>query len=133
MSMSQLLVTAAGLAAIGWVNWYFFVASRQAAVRASAARSGGGAQEVTVIVDGGYSPAIVEVRTGRPVRLSFDRRDTGSCTEEVVLPDFGIRRFLPSGQTTTVEFTPEHPGSHEFACGMGMVRGTLRVLAREGS
>ena len=126
MRTTNLLVTLAGLAGITWVNWYFFVASRKVAVRA-AARRDGGTQEITIIVDGGYSPAVVEVQAGRPVRLRFDRRDRGNCTEEVVLPDFGIRRFLPTGEATTVEFTPEHPGSHEFACGMGMVRGTLRV------
>jgi plastocyanin domain-containing protein len=121
------VVALAGLAGIAWVNWYFFVAGRKVTVGASAAGGGNGAQEVTIVVDGGYSPAVVEVQAGRSVRLRFDRRDRGSCTEEVVLPDFGIRRFLPAGQATTIEFTPDRPGSHEFACGMGMVRGTLRV------
>jgi plastocyanin domain-containing protein len=127
MQPIHLLVTLAGLAGIAWVNWYFFVAGRKAAVRAATASGGDGAQEVTIVVNGGYSPAIVEVQAGRPVRLRFDRRDHGSCTEEVVLADFGIRRFLPTGQVTTIEFTPERPGAHGFACGMGMVRGTLRV------
>ena len=29
MSVTDWLVVVAGLAAIGWVNWYFFVASRR--------------------------------------------------------------------------------------------------------
>jgi len=33
MSGTDWLVVVAGLAAIGWVNWYFFVASRPAATR----------------------------------------------------------------------------------------------------
>lgn len=124
MDKTQLIVIASGLALILWVNWYFFVAGRANAARAS---TGTGIQEVSIVVDGGYAPATVSVQHGRPVRLLFDRRDSGSCTEEVVLPDFGVRRFLPTGEVTPIEFTPDQPGTHEFACGMGMVRGKLVV------
>lgn len=125
MSASELAVTVAGLGVIAWINWYFFAAGR-AAVAADAA---GDVQRATIEVDNGYAPAVVRVRAGRPVRLEFHRVDHSSCTEEVVIPDFGIRSFLPSGRTTPVEFTPSAPGSHEFACGMGMVRGTIIVDA----
>lgn len=124
MTAAQIAVTLAGAAGIGWIYWYFFVAARPSAVHAVAAA---GAQDVTVKVDGGYAPSLVDVRAGRLVRLHFDRRDSGSCTEEVVIPDFGIRRFLPSGTTTMVEFTPAAPGTYDFMCGMGMVHGQLRV------
>jgi plastocyanin domain-containing protein len=124
MTPSQIGVTIAGIATVGWIYWHFFVAARGSAVQAVTTA---GAQEVTVVVDGGYAPSVVDVRAGRLVRLNFDRKDRGSCTEEVVLPDFGIRRFLPTGITTTVEFTPLSPGSYQFACGMGMVHGQLRV------
>lgn len=125
MDTTQLLVTLAGLTAIVWVNWYFFIAGRTAPV--TVAPSGSGAQEISIVVDGGYAPNSISVERGRPVRLLFDRRDQGSCTEEVALPDFGVRRFLPTGQVTAIEFTPDKPGIHEFACGMGMVRGKLTV------
>jgi plastocyanin domain-containing protein len=113
-----------GLAAIAWVNGYFFVAGR---APAPAAASGGaeGPRELTIIVDGGYSPANVRVKAGRPVRLVFDRRDTGSCSEEVVFPDFGVRRFLPSGEKTVIEITPPQPGRYDFMCGMSMLRGSI--------
>jgi plastocyanin domain-containing protein len=67
------------------------------------------------------------VRAGVPVRIDFLRRDRGSCTDEVVLADFGVRRFLPPGQTTPVQFTPTRPGSFGFSCGMGMLHGKLVV------
>jgi len=70
------------------------------------------------------------VRAGRPVRLEFDRQETSGCTEEVVLPDFGIRTYLPAHKTTPVEFTPTRPGSYEFTCGMAMVRG--KIIVEEG-
>ena len=117
-------VLAASAAAIGWINWYFFVAGRQTT---RAAAGDNGLQDVVVRVDGGYSPSAIEVVAGRPVRLSFDRADTSGCSEEVLLPDFGIRRFLPTGAVTPIEFTPDQPGTYEFTCGMGMLRGRLVV------
>ena len=128
MDRTQMLVTLFGIAAILWVNWYFFLAGRRVGVAAVA--GGSGVQEVPIVVNGGYAPATVALQRGRPVRLLFDRRDQGSCTEEVVLPDFGLRRFLPTGEVTPVEFTPEKPGTFEFTCGMGMVRGKLIVQER---
>jgi len=120
MTSTQLIVTLAGLATIGWVNWYFFAAAPAAA----SARIEDGVQRVRVEVKGGYSPAVIRVRAGAPVRLEFHRGETNPCTEEVVLPDFGIRTFLPAHRTTAVAFTPA-AGTYEFACGMGMVHGTL--------
>ena len=113
---TEWLVIFAGLAAIAWVNWYFFVAGRSAVpVRPNAADgTTTGPQEQTIVVDGGYSPAMVRVKAGRPVRLVFDRRDTGSCSEEIVFPDFGIRRFLPTGKQTVVEVTPPKAGRYDF-------------------
>ena len=124
MSGIDWLVIGAGLAAIAWVNWYFFVAGRAPAFAAAGA-GGAGPLEQTITVDGGYSPAVVKVKAGRPVRLVFDRRDSGSCSEEVVFPDFGIRRFLPTGEKTVIELTPPKAGRYEYACGMSMLRGAL--------
>jgi plastocyanin domain-containing protein len=117
----------AGLGAIAWVNWYFFVAGRTPALAAVAAGTGTGPemQEQTIVVDGGYSPSVVKVKAGRPVRLIFDRKDSGGCSEEVVFPDFGVKRFLPTGEKTVVEITPEKAGRYEFTCGMSMLRGAL--------
>lgn len=132
MHATDWTVIAAGLGAIAWVNWYFFVAGRRApaavaTAMTTAAGSAASAQpeEVTIVVDGGYSPSTVRVKAGQPVRLVFDRRDTGSCSEEVVFPDFGVRRFLPTGQKTPIDITPPEPGRYEFMCGMSMLRGAL--------
>lgn len=124
MSTADYLVIAGGVAAIAFVNWYFFLAGRTPA--AAAARSGG-AQEVTITVRGGYDPAAVRVRKGEPVRLVFDRQETSGCSEEVVFGDFGIRRFLPPFQKTAVDLTPAATGTYEFTCAMGMLRGRLIV------
>src|SRR5688500_8909369 len=124
MNATEWAVLLAGIAGIAWVNWYFFLAERSAA---SAASGGGGVQEVTIGVRGGYEPATVKLRRGVPARLIFDRQETSSCSEEVVLADFGIRRFLPAHEKTVVELMPTEAGVHEFTCGMGMLRGRILV------
>jgi plastocyanin domain-containing protein len=124
--MADFIVIILGLAAIAWVNWYFFFAQRGSAAAVEAA----GVQEVRIVVAGGYDPPEVRVRRGSPVRLVFDRQESAGCSEEVVIPEFGIRRFLAPHQETAVEFTPAEPGRYEFTCGMGMLRG--RVVVGEG-
>src|SRR5687768_9842468 len=123
MTKSEWVVLAAAVASIAVVNWYFFVAGRSPV--AAVAASSGGAAEVRIVVDGGYSPSTVRVAAGRPVRLVFDRVDDSSCSEELVFPAFGIRRFLPSGERTTIEITPPAAGEYPFTCGMGMLRGKV--------
>ncbi|MGC1513048.1 MAG: heavy metal translocating P-type ATPase [Acidimicrobiales bacterium] len=101
--------------------WRFFFGAKEA----SRAELRDGVQEVTVTVKGGYSPDRVEVRQGVPVRLVFDRQETGDCTSRVVFSDFGINKSLPAYATTAVEFLPQQVGEYGFACGMNMVHGTL--------
>jgi plastocyanin domain-containing protein len=129
MTSAQIVVTLLGIAGIAWVNYYFFLAPRAGTVGLAA--PGGGDQRIRITVAGGYSPSVVRVTAGRPVRLEFDRRETSGCTEEVVLPDFGIRTFLTPHRITLVEFTPSHPGSYEFTCGMGMIRGKILAESAE--
>ena len=85
--MLDFLILTAGAIAIVWVNWYFFMAPK-AAVTAKSSVSG--AQEVTITVEGGYSPSVVRVKKGRPARLIFDRKEKSPCSDEVVISDFGF-------------------------------------------
>src|SRR5690348_1009651 len=120
MTSTDWSAIAAGVAAIAWVNWYFFLAERTS-VTANAGASG--RQEVTVVVRGGYEPSTIRVKAGRPVRLAFDRQETASCSEEIVFPDFNVRKFLPAHQRTIIELTPPKAGTYEFMCGMSMLHG----------
>jgi plastocyanin domain-containing protein len=124
MTPTQIAVTALGAGAIVWVLWYFLF-SRGAATRAMA--GAGGAQEVRVLVKGGYTPDTIVVQAGKPVRLQFYRDETADCSERVVFEQLGIDRQLPPFQTTTVEFTPDQPGEYPFRCGMNMLKGLLVV------
>ena len=122
---AQWLVLAGGVLLIAGILWYFF-GERD---RTVAAEGSGGVQEVRITVKGGYSPDLIVVRQGRPVRLDFYRDETASCSDEVVFGDFGISRALPAFKTTPIEFTPDKAGEFTFTCGMRMIRGKLVVEA----
>jgi plastocyanin domain-containing protein len=129
METTSWLAIAGGGLAIAWINWWFLL-SRPTAARAA---TEGGIQVVPIVVAGGYEPADIRLRSGVPTRLLFDRRETTPCSEEIVLPDFGLERALPAHRTTAVEFVPERPGTYEFTCGMRMLRGRITVEAPEGT
>jgi plastocyanin domain-containing protein len=121
---AQILVTVFGVLLIILVNWYFFF-SKGKSNRASMEDSG--IQEVKVVVKGGYSPDVIVVKRGVPVRINFYRDETAECSDTIVFGDFNIRRPLPAFRTTPVEFTPETSGEYTFTCGMGMMKGKLIV------
>jgi Cu+-exporting ATPase len=124
MSAMEWAVLAGGIAAIAWVNWYFFLSKREATVPGAGA---GGVQEVEVVVKDGYAPSQVRVRRGVPVRLVFDRQESTGGSEEVVIAGLGVRRPLPAFERTVVEFTPREVGMYEFTCGAGRLRGRIVV------
>jgi hypothetical protein len=47
-------------------------------------------QEATVTVAKGYQPKRVIVEAGHPVRLQFDRQNSSSCYDQLLIPDFAI-------------------------------------------
>lgn len=123
MDLIEIGVLVGGLLLIAFVLWYFF-GEREAV---AAQTSGSGVQEIKVTVKGGYSPDVIVVRQGKPVRLNFYRDETASCSEQIIFGDFGIARNLPAFKTTPIEFTPTKPGEYTFTCGMNMMRGKLVV------
>jgi len=124
MTWDRALVDSSGLALIALIVWFFWL-KRAPGVRA--ALTSGGYQEQMVLVRGGYTPDVIVVQAGKPVRLSFVRQESASCSEQVLLPAWGKSAALPEGETVRVEFLPKERGEFEFACQMGMFRGKLIV------
>ena len=143
MTPDRVAAIVAGAVLLAFLAWFFF--GKRAAVPAAGKRRAsdpdrtdfgpGHSQgeevgsEVTIVVDGGYAPDSIVAAKGVPLRLVFDRRDTGPCTDEVVLPDFGIRRRLPTGEKTSISIVPEKTGDFSWSCGMNMLHGRIRVVA----
>ncbi len=124
MDTSQIIVTLVGVGLLAFVGWFFFLAPHRVAAAVS---SSAGVQQVDIMVKGGYTPNVIEVEHGKPVQLNFYRDEEGTCSEELLLPDFNIRRDLAPFKTTAIEFLPKQAGTFEFTCGMHMLRGNLVV------
>jgi plastocyanin domain-containing protein len=120
------IAAVAGGAALGVFLWLFFFGRRNGTV--AARPSEGGAQRVEIAVQGGYSPDLIVARRGIPLTLVFDRRESNPCSDEVVLPEFGIRRALPAFGKTEIEVLPQRIGEFPFSCGMNMLHGKIRVV-----
>jgi plastocyanin domain-containing protein len=124
MSPSQITVVLFGLSLTILIAWYFWFAPK-AQTRVAVSESG--TQEVAITVKGGYTPDVIVVQKGRPVRLTFTRQESSACSEMVLFPDFNQSAKLPEGEQVDVEFTPDKPGEYVFQCQMGMLRGKLIV------
>ncbi len=123
MSVDRIVVTLVGIAVSLFVAWFFWLK------RARGARAvvSSGYQETMIVVKGGYTPDVIVVEHGRPVRLRFRRDETASCSEMVIIDGMDRSATLPEGEIVPLEFVPEKPGEYEFHCQMGMLRGKLIV------
>lgn len=124
MSLDKLLVTVGGVGAIAFIVWFFWLWRKEGV---QAALTSSGYQEALILVKGGYTPDVIVVERGRPVRLHFRREETAACSEMVVFSDFNKSVRLPMGETVAIELLPDKPGEYEFTCQMGMFRGRLIV------
>lgn len=125
MNTNEITVSIFGFAGIVFTYW-FFLGKKEKEV-AVENPPGGEAGEIDIVVDGGYSPASISVQVGKTTKISFIRKDSNSCLEEVVLPDFKIKKYLPLNQKVTVEITPKKTGEFSYSCGMNMFHGKIVV------
>jgi plastocyanin domain-containing protein len=119
MGIDKILVLVGGVGFSVFIYWYFLMYHEKAV-----AVSG---NSVRIRVDGGYIPQSVRVKNGQKITLQFFRVDPSSCLEEVVLPAFGKRAFLPLNETTSLEIEPQKVGEYEISCGMNMFHGKIIV------
>ncbi|HEY6931497.1 MAG TPA: cupredoxin domain-containing protein [Thermoanaerobaculia bacterium] len=123
-TIDRIVAIIAGSFLCGFLYAFFFGRRR----RVRAAVTDAGAQQVTIAVSGGYDPDVVVAKKGVPLRLIFDRREANPCSDEVILPEFEVRRALPAFAKTTIEVIPKRAGEFPFSCGMNMLHGTIKVV-----
>ena len=85
-------------------------------------------QTATVkITERGYEPYVLKFRRGIRTRITFVRTTDATCANELVFPEFGIKRDLPLNQPVVITLSPTKKGEFSFTCGMNMMRGKLIV------
>lgn len=128
MNQSESIVVLISIFLLAFLIWFFFGPRRS-----TRTENVGATQSITVTVKGGYSPNTIEAVLGVPLNIIFDRQESGSCTEQVIISSFGIIVDLPAYKKTSVTFTPDREGTFDFACGMNMIHGKLIVKLTENS
>ncbi len=95
-----------------------------------AATVNGNVQEITVQVAGGYNPNVIEVKKGIPLKLKFERHTAGGCDSQISIPAINVFENLPTDGTVAYDIpVPNEVGQViDFACGMNMLRGQIRVI-----
>lgn len=121
MSLDKILVLFLSSLGIIFTYWFFLMKKDDDAVIVKT-------NSVDIIVEGGYSPGIISIPKGKQTTINFFRKDPSSCLEEVLLPDFKLRKYLPLNKITSIKITPDKIGTFEISCGMNMFHGKIKVV-----
>jgi uncharacterized protein len=78
------------------------------------------------IASGSFSPNVLKIKKGVPVRWIIKGDQVTSCTNKIVIPSLNITKSISFGENI-VTFTPTASGDIPFSCWMGMVRGKFIV------
>ena len=125
MELDKLIVTGIGFVLIGFIYWFFFGKKDEAVSVSETGPNESG--RIDVVVDGGYKPSIIKVKKGVETTLKLKRVDSNTCLEEIILPDFKIKSYLPLNEEVEIKFTPQKIGEFGFHCGMNMYHGKIIV------
>ena len=123
--MENSLVIIGAVLLIGFIVWWFF--GKRESSETEANISGTDNQEVTVTVNGGYTPNTVVLKQGVPAQIVFERKDPSGCFSHVVFPDFGVNEELPIGEKHPIDIDTSKPGEYNYACGMNMFHGKVVI------
>jgi sulfite exporter TauE/SafE/plastocyanin domain-containing protein/copper chaperone CopZ len=93
-----------------------------------------GVQVVNMTADGrGYSPNVLYIQKGIPVKWVIDGKQITSCNNEVIIPSLKVRKKLKADENIVQEFTPDKTGDLSFSCWMGMIPGVFKVVDNLGA
>lgn len=117
----MLIANIVGLATIALIIWWFWLYKPKAK---SALKT-----DVEVIVkDGVYSPALLNVPTGKPIKLRFTRLDESPCAEMLLIPELDISEQLLIKKQTEIVLPALTSGEYKFHCQMNMYKGLIRAI-----
>lgn len=105
MHTTDIVLLLVGIGVIGFIAWFFLGSKKSAA-----APQEGDSQHVTVVVRGGYNPAVITLKKYMPSTAGSQ-----------------IRSHLPASVRTDIQYTPTLEGIYDFAYGTGMLYGKVVV------
>ncbi|MFA6005437.1 MAG: cupredoxin domain-containing protein [Patescibacteria group bacterium] len=116
--MEKIIVTLFGIIGIAVTYWFFFKKEeRQVEAHGT----------IHITVDGGYVPQVISIKNNSKTKIIFTRKDPNPCLEDVLIPDFKIKRALPLKIPVSVTLEPHKIGEYQLSCGMHMFHGKIIV------
>ena len=111
------------------VSAFTSLSKKQAALGGVTADNTEDTQIVNVQVQGSnYILTPPTFTMGKQTTLVFDMNTLQGCSRSVVLPEFGVRKYL-SESDNTITFTPLKAGTFRIQCSMNMYRGSFTVTS----
>lgn len=120
MTIDKIIVMFASIGGIIFTHWFFLMKKEDEVVAAKE-------NSIDIIVDGGYSPNAISVPKNTLTTVNFIRKDPSSCLEEIVIPEFKIKKYLALNKKTSIKINPTKTGTFEISCGMNMYHGKIIV------
>nr|AQS34885.1 hypothetical protein [uncultured archaeon]AQS35000.1 hypothetical protein [uncultured archaeon] len=94
----------------------------------TASNTNGQIQEVRLYMKNyNYATEPAILKKGIPVRMTADLNTVVGCARDVVIKDFGVRKYVKTGDNI-IEFTPTKTGTIGIACSMNMYHGSFTVI-----
>lgn len=103
--------------------WIWYMRNREGV----SAKQKGEFQVFDIVVKGVYTPAVIEAKLGKPIKINFTRKESAGCSRFVNFPDFKIRKELPEDKVISIEINPTKKGEFLFTCDMSMYQGKLII------
>jgi len=122
-----LIMTNRGLSLAGVSLPFSQYTSQNMAAAASKAEIADGVQTLKITADqDGYTPNVLFVQKGIPLKLIIDGQQITSCNNELIVPSLNLKKKLHSGENM-LEFVPRDD-ELKFSCWMGMLNGIIKVV-----
>lgn len=119
MRPDEIIVGFLGIISIIFVYWFFLMKKEDETLLVK--------DQIIILVKGGYNPSVIQIHKNRITKIIFQREDSSPCLEEVIIPKFRIKKYLPLHQKVTASVNPKEEGEYEFSCGMNMFHGKIVV------
>lgn len=94
------------------------------------AQAGNPVNKATITITSlAYNPNAITVKAGSQVTLHLYNKDGTSCIQAFTIPQLGIQKIVPVGQSGDITFTaPDKVGQIKFMCTMGMYQGVITII-----
>ena len=119
MTANQIIILIMGTLSIILTYWYFFGRKESRTVISGSS--------IALKVDAGYSPSQIVIKHDTRVTLKVLRKDPSDCLEDLVLPEWNIKKYLPLNKEIVINLEPKQKGDYPFHCGMNMFHGKIIV------